>query len=105
MQPQLTCDNSCYGIGDNRPQLNLVGIFGKAKIFDDRWKLLLLVVCSVHRTGAMCPTNSPNEYSPERIAKYAEAESHTWTSRTPRRTSDHLNDSASEASVLSKLVY
>jgi hypothetical protein len=38
------------------------------------------------------------------MAKYAEAESHTWRSRTPRRTSDHLKDSASAARVLVLLV-
>lgn len=45
-------------------------------------------------------TNKPKEYSPERMAKYAEAESQTCRSNTPRRTSDHLNDSASDAKDL-----
>lgn len=42
------------------------------------------------------------------MAKYAEAESHTCRSSTPRRTSDHLNDSASgfkELFVLAKLYH
>lgn len=42
------------------------------------------------------------------MAKYAEAESHTCRSSTPRRTSDHVNDSASgvkELFVLAKLYY
>lgn len=39
--------------------------------------------------------NKPNEYKPESIAKYADAESHILISSTPRRTSDHLNCSCS----------
>lgn len=45
-------------------------------------------------------TNRPNEYIPERMAKYAVAENQTCGSRIPRRTSDHLNASSSTARVL-----
>lgn len=31
----LTGDDSCYGVGDDRPKLDLVGIFGKVEVLDD----------------------------------------------------------------------
>ena len=47
----------------------------------------------------MVGRNRPNEYKPDRIAKYAVAESQSWMLKTPRLTSDHRNFSGSDMSV------
>ena len=47
----------------------------------------------------------PKEYNPERMAKYADAESQTWTLKTPRLTSDQANLSVSCVLEMSAVIY
>lgn len=45
-------------------------------------------------------TKRPKEYNPDKMAKYAVADSHIFKSSTPRTTSDHLKASCSASIVL-----
>lgn len=52
------------------------------------------------QVGGGLRTNKPNEYRPDRIAKYAVADNHIWGSRSPLRTSDQARLSASAGIAL-----
>lgn len=77
-------------IGLNLPVNTVATAYGMT---DHNCTLLAFVVKP--ESLMMVGRNRPNEYSPDRMAKYADAESHILMSITPRMTSDHLKDSCS----------